>query len=208
MKSTVRVIAGEMKGKAIPFVNSRFGDADITPQKVKGAVFSILGESCDGLVFLDLYSGSGQMGIEAMSRGCSLAVFTEFSKQRFSFIKDFLENNCDSSRYLVFNMKAMSVVKLLKERNLRSDVIFLDPPYDREGDGEKIYTMLLDRLSGEGLAKEDAVIIVQHYAKSILPENAGRFIKRFTRNYGTSALSVYDGYGLSVDSSDTDIRKI
>ena len=62
----IRVIAGKFRGKIIPFDNSKFDEADITPQRVKGAVFSILGEDLHGLIFLDMFAGSGQMGFEAI----------------------------------------------------------------------------------------------------------------------------------------------
>jgi len=63
--ATVRVIAGSHRGRIIPFSNRDFGNADITPQKVKSAVFSIIGEWLSDETFLDLFAGSGQIGIEA-----------------------------------------------------------------------------------------------------------------------------------------------
>lgn len=207
MKGTVRVTAGSLKGKAIPFINSRFGDADITPQKVKGALFSILGEELDGMVFLDLYAGSGQAGIEAISRGCRLAVFSESDRRRYSFIKDFLGSCCLKEQYLCLNMKASSVLKLLHEKNITVDIFFLDPPYDRERGGGFMYTTLLETISDSGAAGKDPVVVIQHYAKNILPERAGMFVKRFTRDYGTTALSVYDAADLSSGDSDGKISE-
>ena len=207
MKGTVRVTAGSLKGKAIPFINSRFGDADITPQKVKGAIFSILGEELDGLVFLDLYAGSGQAGIEAISRGCSLVVFSEYDRRRYSFIREFLESCCRKDQYLCLNMKASSVLKLLHEKNISVDIFFLDPPYDRKSGGGEIYTMLLETISGSGAAGKDPVVVIQHFTKNTLPERAGMFVKRFTRDYGTTALSVYDAEVLSSADCDGEVRE-
>lgn len=192
MKGTVRVTAGKLKGRVIPFVNSRFDNADITPQKVKGALFSILGESLDGLVFLDLYAGSGQIGIEAISRGCSLAVINEFDRKRYTFIREFLDQACGRDEFLALNMKASSALKMIRDRGIRPDIIFLDPPYDKNRVGGSIYTFLLETLSEPGLAADDALVVIQHYSKNELAGEAGAFRKKFTRQYGTTSLSVYE----------------
>ena len=198
MKGTVRVIAGRLRGRAIPFINSRFDNADITPQKVKGALFSMLGESLEGLVFLDLFAGSGQIGIEALSRGCALVVFNEFNRQRYSFFRDFLDQACGRGEFLALNMKAASALKVLHAKEIRADIIFLDPPYDRNRAGGSIYGFLLESLSAPGLAAEDALVVVQHFSKNELPELAGRFSKKFTRAYGATSLSLYESFSGNV----------
>lgn len=204
MKGSVRVTAGKLKGRAIPFVNSRFDNADITPQKVKGALFSMLGESLDGLVFLDLYAGSGQIGVEAVSRGCSLVVFNEFDRKRYSFIREFLDHSCTKDGYLILNMKATSSLKIIRDKGIRPDIVFLDPPYDKNRVGGSIYTFLLELLSEPGLAADGAVAVIQHYSKNELPQTAGIFTKKFTRSYGTTSLSMYESCAdkVSADACD------
>lgn len=202
LKGTVRVTAGRLKGRAIHFVNTRFDNADITPQKVKGALFSMLGESLDGLVFLDLYSGSGQIGVEAISRGCSLVVFNEFDRKRYSFIREFLDQVCERDEFLALNMKATSALKILSDKGIRPDIIFLDPPYDKNRVGGSIYKFLLETLSEPGLTAGDAVVVIQHFSKNELPEDAGTFRKKFTRSYGTTSLSMYES-NADEESADT-----
>ena len=89
---TIRVIGGSLKGKNIPFDNNKYDQADISPQKIKGAVFSILGEELSGQIFLDLFAASGQIGIEACSRGAEKVVFNELEKKRYFFIKNIISN--------------------------------------------------------------------------------------------------------------------
>lgn len=202
MKSSVRVTAGKFKGRAIHFVNSRFDNADITPQKVKGALFSILGESLEGLVFLDLYAGSGQIGIEAISRGCALTVLNEFDRKRYTFIREFLDQVCGREEFLALNMKASQALKLIRSKNIRPDVIYLDPPYDKNTAGGSIYTFLLETLSEPGLTADDAVVVIQHYSKNELPGEAGAFRRKFTRAYGTTSLSLYEFNTGSADAGD------
>ena len=81
----MRVIAGRLKGRRIPFNNRRFGNARVTSGRVKEAVFSMLGTELQGLRFLDLFAGSGQMGLEAFSRGCD-AVMNELDRPRHAFL--------------------------------------------------------------------------------------------------------------------------
>lgn len=85
----MNVIAGTYKGRTIPFSNRKFNNADITPQKLKGALFSILGEDLTGKSFLDLYACSGQVGIEAVSRGASFVLFNELNKKKIFFYQKF-----------------------------------------------------------------------------------------------------------------------
>ncbi len=192
LKGTVRVTAGKLKGRAIPFVNSRFDNADITPQKVKGALFSMLGESLDGLVFLDLYAGSGQIGIEAISRGCALTVLNESDRKRYSFFREFLDQVCGRDEFLALSMEANSALRYLHKKEIRPDIIFLDPPYDKNTAGGSVYKFLFENLSVPGFTADDAVVVVQHYSKNELPGEAGIFRKKFTRSYGTTSLSMYE----------------
>jgi 16S rRNA (guanine(966)-N(2))-methyltransferase RsmD len=112
VKGTVRIISGTLRGKVIPFLNSRYGDADITSQKVKGALFSMLGEHLNGKVFVDLFSGSGQIGVEALSRGADLVVFNESDRSRFRFIKDFADAIRTENNSIILNMMAEDALKI------------------------------------------------------------------------------------------------
>ena len=131
MKGTVRIISGTLRGKVIPFLNSRYGDADITSQKVKGALFSMLGEHLNGKVFVDLFSGSGQIGVEALSRGADLVVFNESDRSRFRFIKDFADAIRTESKSIILNMMAEDALKYISARGIKADIIFVDPPYEK-----------------------------------------------------------------------------
>ncbi len=191
MKGTVRVIAGLMKGRVIPFNTGRYDDADITPQKVKGAVFSILGEYLDGKTFIDLYSGSGQIAFEALSRNCSLAVVNERDRQRLDFIKSFIIQSGNADRSLVLNMNAKAALKFISDRGIKADIIFLDPPYDRERGATDLYDTILADIHKSGILKETTEVIIQHFSANELSESCSGFTKKETRKYGTTSLSIY-----------------
>lgn len=192
MKGTVRIISGTLRGKVIPFLNSRFGDADITPQKVKGALFSILGEHLYGKVFFDLYSGSGQVGFEALSRGAETVIFNESDRFRYSFIKDFLQTSGFMQKSLILNMQAFDALKKISGKGINADIIFIDPPYEKiKGDADS-YKSIIEKIDKSGVLKPDGVIVVQHFSSNNLPELYSDYVRSSLKKYGTTSLSVYN----------------
>jgi len=180
-----------MKGKVIPFSFNKFKDAEITPQKVKGALFSIIGENLDGKTFVDLYSGSGQIGFEALSRECQLAVFNEKDRFRFEFIRNFITSCGFEERSLVLNLNAKSALKQLSDRGVRAEIVFVDPPYDKDKGATGLYDPIINDVSKSGILKEGSEVIIQHYSANELPDNCGDLIKTDVKKYGTSSLSIY-----------------
>ncbi len=191
MKGTIRIISGQMRGRVIPFSFSKFADAEITPQKVKGAVFSIIGENLSGKTFIDLYAGSGQMAIEALSRGSSFAVINEMDRKRFVFISDFIDKSGCRDKTILLNMNAKSALVILSERGVKGDIIFLDPPYIK-GKGEvDAYPEILSELERSAILHDESVILVQHFTASELPDVCGLLKRIALKRYGTTSLSVY-----------------
>jgi len=175
----------------IPFSLSKFGSGDITPQKVKGALFSILGEDLSGRTFLDLFGGSGQIGIEALSRGAISAVFVEADKRRASFIRDVLEELDLHDRSQVLPFKYEKALKVFSDEGARFDIIFCDPPYEKIKGEAKTYKWLLNAIDEAGILSPEGIIAVQHFGSNILPEKAGALTLDDTRHYGATSLSFY-----------------
>jgi 16S rRNA (guanine(966)-N(2))-methyltransferase RsmD len=188
----LRIISGLMKGRAIPFNTGKFNNADITPQKVKGAIFSIIGEDLQGKTFVDLFSGSGQIGIEALSRECSLAVLNEKDKFRFEFIKDFLIKNKLLDKVMLLNLNAKSAIKHIANKGVRVDFIFIDPPYIKEGGLVEIYNEIISYIVSSDILHEDSVIIVQHFSSNELPPDCSGLVKKSVKKYGATSLSIYE----------------
>ena len=180
-----------MKGKAIPFNLNKFDDAEITPQKVKGALFSIIGENLQGKTFIDLYSGSGQIGFEALSRNCCLAVFNEKDRSRFEFIRNFIIKTEYVDRTLALNLNAKSAIRHISERGIKADVVFLDPPYEKEKGATGFYDPILKDVGESGILNMSSEVIVQHYSANVLPELCGELSKSDVKKYGSTSLSIY-----------------
>lgn len=189
--SSIRVIAGSLKGKGIPFLNRKFNDAEVTPQKVKKAIFSMLGEDLTGRSFLDLYSGSGQIGVEAYSRGARPVFFNEENGKRYHFIRTFLVDNEIREGTTLIHGDALRTLVTLQKQGLAFDIIFLDPPYEKRTGQAANYGDILARIEGAGTLDREGVIVIQHYQKNVLPERAGGFECVSRKIYGSTGLTFY-----------------
>lgn len=176
----MRVITGTARGRKL---EAPLG-ADITrptSDMVKEAMFSIIQFEVEGAMVLDLYAGSGQLGIEALSRGAKMCVFVDQNKEAHEVIKTNLTKTelLKSSRVVMMDAKSF-----LASTKDTFDIVLLDPPYGAEGINE-ILTLAAAKTADTG------VIIYEAAKKTETPEQAGSFIRTKVRKYGAAALSVY-----------------
>ena len=122
----MRVITGTARGRVLRTLEGE--DVRPTTDRVKEAVFSIIQFEIEGRRVLDLFAGSGQLGIEALSRGAASATFVDMSKDSLSTVKYNLEHTKLGDNAKVVQTDALSFLKLTKDK---FDIVFLDPPYAR-----------------------------------------------------------------------------
>ena len=120
----MRVITGTAKGRVLETLSG--DDVRPTTAKIKESVFSMIQFQIQGRNFLDLFAGSGQMGIEALSRGAASATFVETRRQAVATVKKNLQTTNLSENAQVFNMDCISFLSMKKGEY---DIAFLDPPY-------------------------------------------------------------------------------
>ncbi|OHD63644.1 MAG: hypothetical protein A2176_05790 [Spirochaetes bacterium RBG_13_51_14] len=190
--SGIRIIAGELRGRVLPFANRDFDNADITPQKVKGALFSMIGEWLHGRGFLDLYAGSGQIGIEALSRGADPVVINEKDPKRFRFIKTWLSNINYASPPHLLNFTDLKALDYLNQSRISVRYVFLDPPYEKTKEGIARYRDVVMAIGERGILDDGGQIVIQHFHRAVLDETVGPFRLRTTKKYGRTSLSVYE----------------
>jgi 16S rRNA (guanine(966)-N(2))-methyltransferase RsmD len=186
----MRVIAGEMKGRKL---SAPVGlEVRPTSDKVKGALFNILGPAIVGASFLDLYAGTGAIGIESLSRGAARVVFVEEQVEPRRCIQKNLAMGNWGLRARVVGQRAERFVKAGGEA---FDFIFIDPPYQ----SDEIEVILPLLAAGDMISPvSDAVertrtgqVIVEHFHKKLLPETVAG-LKRFRSDrYGDTILSFY-----------------
>lgn len=149
----MRVIAGSAKRLQLKTLEGM--DTRPTTDRIKETLFNIISPSIFGSIFLDLFSGSGGIGIEALSRGAKEAVFVEKNPKAMACVKENLKYTKLSHKAITLTKDVMTALYQL-EGEKSFDFIFMDPPYNQE-----LEKKVLDYLSGSDLVYEDTVIIVE-----------------------------------------------
>ncbi len=182
----MRIITGTAKGRSIDAPEGR--NTRPTLAKVKEGVFGIIQFRIYGRQVLDLFSGSGNLGLESISRGAERCIFNDMSRDSIRIIEGNISKLGMKEQSVVYNMEAMSLLKMLASRGEKFDVVFLDPPYN---------TPLLDEalknIDELGLLNDDGIIVCEHDPKTPpeLYENGTLEVKN-TRKYGACGVSIVE----------------
>lgn len=150
----MRVISGKARGKKL--VSLEGLNTRPTLDRVKEAMFNIIQYDIIGKDVLDLFAGSGALGIEALSRGANKAIFCDNSAEAIKIIKTNIENTRNLEQSEILNKDYITALKHLAESNKRFDIIFLDPPYETDF-AEKAIKEILDL----NLLSKDGMIILE-----------------------------------------------
>lgn len=176
----MRVIAGIARGHRLFAPSSK----RVRPalDKIKGAIFNIL-SGVEGARVLDLFAGSGSIGIEALSRGASFAVFVEEFGPAVGTIVRNLEKCGFSDRADILRMTVAKAVSRLARRGERFDLVFIDPPYL-----EGLVNPTLKGIARTKLIGADSTIVVEHHPREQILET-GSLVLTDTRKYGQTLVS-------------------
>ncbi len=189
----MRVSSGALKGRKIKFVPSG-KQLRPTSSKVKEAIFDILRNEIDGARFLDLYAGTGAVGLEALSCGTSEVFFVEENRQYTANLKQIVDKCGFGEKTRIITKKVLPVIKWLEANRIIFDIIFLDPPYHTD---EILYA--LTAVGESHILRENGTVIAEHFTKRQLPEMFGRLQKSKDYTYGDTALSLYKMASLDAD---------
>jgi len=158
-----------------------------TTGKVRESLFNIVRERIKDARFLDLYAGTGMIGIEALKQGASEAVFVEAGKKSVQGITEAISRSRFSDRARVTCQKAVSFIEWAGANEGAFDIIFLDPPYHTDE-----IMIVLSAIDRAPVLNEGGVVVAEHFAKRVLPERFGSLRKRKDYIYGDSVLSIYE----------------
>lgn len=181
----MRVIAGKAKG--CPLIAPKGTDTRPIPAKIKEALFSIWQMRIADARFLDLFAGSGSVGIEAVSRGAQRAVFVERDRRAVNVIKRNLAACRLSTGYEVYQGDVFRQIRRLKERGDRFDIIYLDPPFTVD----ELFIPVLEVLSESELLASGGEIAIRTRAEKEMPDFIGALQKYKQKIYGISSLHFY-----------------
>lgn len=162
-----------------------------TTDQTREALFSMIGFDIAGAGFLDLFSGSGAVGIEALSRGAACAVFVEKDRGAAGIIRSNISACGFQDKAQIKNCDVMRALEELDVTGQSFDFIFMDPPY-AEGEtkvSNHIYTDVLEKLANSCVVGQKCIIIVEHSFP--VPEQIGRLKAYRTKRYGVSHLTFF-----------------
>ncbi len=175
----MRIVAGQYKGLVLKSPKGE-GTRPVT-NRVKESLFNILGP-LDGESVLDLFAGSGALGIEALSRGANRAVFVEKNRAAADLIAENLSRLKPPASAQVLAMPALSACRVLQKRGASFDLIFCDPPYDQNA-----VNPTLDDAIFISLCAPNALLLVEHSPRE--HPNSKHWQTRDVREYGQTVVS-------------------
>jgi 16S rRNA (guanine(966)-N(2))-methyltransferase RsmD len=182
----MRIIAGSAKGNKL----FSFKGDQIRPtlDRVKETLFNILGNDIVDSQVLDLFAGTGNISIEALSRGANKAVLVDVSSDSQKLIIKNIQKCgfADSKNWELLKMDAFKSISTLSAQGKQFNLAYLDPPFNAN-----LYDSCLTQLSKSTILEENATVIAEHFFKETLAEDYGQLTRYREKKIGDSCLSFY-----------------
>ena len=184
----MKILGGYLKGRNFYLPQG----VRATQNIIRKALFDILGQELDPVEFLELFAGSGSVGLEAVSRGARKVTFVDHDAHCIKVIEENINllgingNQRTEIPYELINLDAFAAIKHFGRKGKKFDIIFVDPPYDL-GLAKKT----LKLLTSYDILQPNCFLILQHEKHETLPSAEGRVLLIKQRKYGSSYLSIY-----------------
>ncbi len=178
----MRIVGGEFRGTKLYLPNNK--DIRPTPERVKEAVFNILGANIKGALFLDLYAGSGSMGLEALSRGASVVTMVELEHMeviRKNSVRCGINND---KKLKVIHSPAQKAINVMLNLKDRYDLIYVDPPWHSKNMGDNALRAL-------GLLSPSGILMLEAFKKTNLPDPNKEYKLYDSSKYGDTVIHFY-----------------
>lgn len=187
----MRVLSGSAKGRKLKFPKLAAG-VRLRPLmgRVKGALFNILAARIEGARFLDLFAGTGSVGIEALSRGAKLAIFVEMDRKIAEVLRQNLELTGFTDRAEIYCLDVLKAIKVLDSAKGKFDIIFIGAPY-----GSTELAGSLRAIGDSGIVAEGGVVVAEHNRKSVIDDIYGSLSRYRDSRYGDTVLTFYSSKG-------------
>lgn len=158
-----------------------------TSDRLRETLFNVLGPAVEESLFVDIFAGTGAVGIEALSRGAREAIFIESHAPSARLIRQNLASLEIAGGASVIESDAMEALKKLTMRHILADFLFLDPPYSKTGD----LLHALEYLDGSRIVAPHGIVIAEHDARTDLPDRLDRLERSRLIEQGDASLSFY-----------------
>jgi 16S rRNA (guanine966-N2)-methyltransferase len=178
----LRIIAGSRRGKKLaPIKGERIRP---TADRVRESIFNIITGWLDRALVLDLFAGTGALGIEALSRGARMAIFIDRDPSALVTLKKNIHACRFDQQSHVIRWDVSKDLQCFRPAEYRFDIVFMDPPYC-----EGLINSTLSNLSNQGLVSTDALIVVEHAVSEPLIGSPNEFTLSEQRRYGKTLVS-------------------
>ena len=181
----MRVIAGKYRSRTLRSLKGQ--RLRPTSDRLRETLFNILGSTVGGSTFVDLYAGTGAVGIEALSRGARYAIFVEQHPPAVALIRRNLESLEIGAEAEILGMDVARAIERLEARHVHAQFVFVDPPYAAYSE----YESALEALGESSLVAPEGRVIVEHLRKRELEERVGDLELARVVEQGDAALSIY-----------------
>lgn len=180
----MRILSGRFRNTPIPFRPSPY--LRPTPDKVRLAVMAVLADKIEGASVLDLFCGTGALGLEALSRGAKRVIFVEKHKPLISGLQALLAKLGETAGSRVIGSGAVAAMALLADAGDRFDIVLADPPYET-GMG----SLLLHDFDRIDILNDRAVVAVETRSTEVLPAETNRLKRAKSSTYGDTAVHYF-----------------
>ncbi len=180
----MRIIAGEARNKKIKALKTM--DVRPTSDRVKESLFSIINQYVPNSIFLDLFSGTGNIALEALSRGAKKAILIEKEKKVLGNIIENINSLGYSDKCRAYRNEAERAIEILSKKKEKFDIIFMDPPYK-----EELCTSTIEKVEEQEILNENGLLIAEHHVKERMAEKIGKLNKVDERTYGNKVMTFY-----------------
>lgn len=180
----MRITGGVLSGRRLHVPDS----ADIRPMRdqVRTALFNILMDVVEDSVFLDLFAGTGSVGLEALSRGAQRAVFVDQGREALLLLRENIDELGVGDRAEIVTADVMEAITQLEQANETFDLVFIGPPY-----GADLAHRTLTHLPESDLLNPDAIVVTEIFKKESVEDAYGRLEEIEERLYGDNRLVFY-----------------
>lgn len=178
----MRVVSGNLRGMKLNTIEGN--STRPTREVVKEALFSILVNDVPDSIFLDLFSGSGAIGIEALSRGAKNGIFVDLNPKCIKVIKENVAKGRIEENARIYNTDYKMALKKLQGEKI--DIAYIDPPYNKNMGIDAI-----EKISEYDLLSDNGIIILETDTNEEVPDIIGRYEKYNYKRYGRNILSFY-----------------
>ena len=180
----MRIISGRAKGQRLKVPKGQA--VRPTAARVKEALFDILPHNLSGWKVLDLFAGTGNLSLEALSRGAAEVILVDRSRNAVQAMRDNLRRLGFADKASVWGAPVLRSLRALARKGMKFNLVFLDPPYEKG-----IVKSAMRTLGEIDLLEEDGIVIVEHSTREEIDASYGKLVIRDQRRYGATALSFF-----------------